>query len=278
MPRSVPTVRQRRLGRDLRQLREDRGLSSDSVAAQMGWSASKVTRIETAFSKVAPADVSNLLDLYGVSSETRAALIHLAHEAQQRGWWTEYGDVFTDSYIASEDEAEEIRVFEAQLIPGLLQTEDYARAVIEAGRPDDPADIDRRVRARMARKVLLTRPNAPRLTTIIAEPALRWPIGGPAVMRAQLRALLEAAERPNVEIRALPMSAGAHAGLDGPCVILSFGEDDFPDVAYTVGMTGENYVESADQVQRVTMAWNRIAGKALSAEETVALIATLAKE
>lgn len=277
MPRSVPTVRQRRLGRELRQLREKRGLSSDRVAAQMGWSGSKVTRLETAYTKVTQNDVSHLLDLYGVPSDQRAALIQLAHEAQQRGWWTEFGDVFTGSYVALEDEAKAIFDWEPQLIPGLLQTTDYAHVVIEAGRPDDPAGVDRRVAARMARKALLTRDDPPELTAVIAEPALRAPVGGRDVMRAQLRALQDAAQHPHVTIRVLPASTGAHAGLDGACVILSF-EADFPAVAYAVGMTGENYLESAEQVQRVTMNAERIADKALSEEESAALIVALIKE
>lgn len=279
MPRSVPTVRQRRLGRDLRQLREARDLSSDRAAAQLGWSQSKISRIETARIGVTPPDVSRMLDLYGVSSHQRAALVQLAHEAQQRGWWAEYGDVFTGSYIGLEDEADSIRDFEPQVVPGLLQTEEYARAVIEAVRPGEShAEIDRRVRARMARKVLLSRDDPPTLTAIIAESALRWPIGGRDVMSGQMRALLDAGRRSNVNIRVLHPEAGAHAGLDGPFVILSFSGDDFPDVAYTEGPAGDNYVESADQVRRVTLNWNRIADKALSVEESARILADLAEE
>jgi hypothetical protein len=252
-------------------------VSADEVGAQLGWSGSKVTRIETAFSRVSPADVSHMLDVYGVSSEVRAALLQLAHDAQQRGWWTEFGDVFATSYVALEDGCKDAYEFEPQLVPGLLQTEQYARTVIAATMSGDPEQIERHVRARLARKALLSRedPPPPTLHAIIAEPALRWPIGGPEVMRGQLQALLERGEQPNIEIRVLPMSAGEHAGLDGPFVIFTFGPDDFPDVAYTPGQAGGNYVESRDQVQRVTLNWNRIADKALSEETSAAWIADL---
>jgi transcriptional regulator with XRE-family HTH domain len=277
MPRSVPTVRLRRLGRDLRQLREARGLSADTVAAQLGWSGSKVTRIETARTRPTAGDVALLLGVYGVPSDVRASLIQLAHDAQRRGWWTEFGDVFITSYVALEDEAISIRQWEPQLIPGLLQTEDYVRALLAEFAPDSHDDVERRIRARVARQAVLSRPDAPELTAIIAEPVLRWPIGGPETMRGQLRSLLEAGRRPNVTIRVLPMSAGAHAGLDGSVILFSFGEEDFPDVAYTEGPAGGTYVESADQVQRVSLNWDRIADKALSAEESAAWIADLVR-
>lgn len=278
MPRSVPTVRQIQLGRLLRQLREERDLSRDHVGAQLGWSGPKVTRFETAATRPTPADVERLLEVYGVPDEQRAKLLQLAHEAQKRGWWVQYGDVFTGPYVALEDVAKLIRDFAVQLIPGLLQTEDYARAVIEAGLSAEPADTHRLLVARMARKALLSREDPPDLDAIITESALRTPVGGPEVMRGQLRALQEAARRPNVTIRVLPMSVGAHAGLDGPCVIFSFGEDDFSDVAYVAGQAGGNYVESADQVRGITMNWQDIADQALSVEESAEIIADLAEE
>lgn len=275
MPRSVPTVRLLQLGEELRRLRDARKLSADNVGAQLGWSASKVTRIETAFTRPSPTDVERMLEVYGVDSATRASLLDLAHKAQQRGWWVPYGDVFTTPLVAVEDVARRIRDFEPQVIPGLLQTEGYARAIFEASVPGDPVRVERAVRARMARKILLDRATPPDLTAIITEPVLRWPIGGPEVMRGQLQALLDASERPNVDVLVLPMSAGAHAGLGGPAVIFSFEPDDFPDVAYLAGQAGGNYVESNDQVNTVTMNWNLIADKALSAEESAQFIADL---
>jgi transcriptional regulator with XRE-family HTH domain len=277
MPRQVPTVRQRQLGRELRELREARRLSADYVATQLGWSRPKVTRFETAATRPTTSDVERMIDVYGVSPDRRARLLELAHEAQKRGWWVQYGDI-TGPYVPLEDAADSIRDFAVQLIPGLLQTQGYARAVIEAGRSADPAGIERLVRFRRARQVLLDRENPPDLDVIIAEPAFRWKIGSPDVMHGQRRALLEAAERPNVTIRVLPTSAGANAGLDGPCVIFGFDDDDFPDVAYAAGQAGGNYVESRDEVERITLNWNDIADKALSVEQSATWIADFVEE
>jgi transcriptional regulator with XRE-family HTH domain len=276
MPPSSPTARQRKLGVELRAARERVGLSTQELADQLGWSQSKVSRIERARTLVRPADVGRVLDVIGVDAPTRARLIQLANEAQQRGWWVAYGDLFTSSYIGFEDVSTRVRTYETILIPGLLQTGRYARAVIEAGRPGDP-DIDRRVQARRARQALLDRPDAPEVLAVIDEAALRRPVGGPEVMREQLGVLLDAGERRNVSIRVLPFASGAHGGMDGPFTILSFDQGD-PDLAYSEGRTGNNYLESVDQVQSVTLTWERIWNSALSTEESAALIAALAKE
>jgi hypothetical protein len=276
-PRAIPTVRARRLGRELRLLREHRNLSTDAAAAQLGWSQSKVSRVETATTVPSPTDVGHALDLYGVDSGTRAALIRLAHDAKRRGWWQAFGDVFTGSYIGMEDEATVIRTVETTLIPGLFQTAPYARAVIEAGYPDDPDRVNRSVRARMTRKELLSRPDAPQVIALINEAALRQEVGGREVMREQLSALHSAPQGRNVIVRILPFSAGADGGLEGPFSILSFGEG-FPDVAWTGSFLGELYEESADQLHRVRLAFERMYHAALPVEESAALIAALAEE
>ncbi|WP_055478225.1 helix-turn-helix domain-containing protein [Sphaerimonospora mesophila] len=269
-----PTVRLRRLARELRRLRENSGLSPEAAAARLGWSRSKISRIETGRTRASSADVSDICDLYGVDSRARAGLIQLAKEGRQRGWWTAYADVFTGSYVGLEDEAAFIRQWEVQLVPGLLQTEDYARHVISAGRPGapDPDDVHRRVRARMARRTLLSRPNAPELHAVLDEGVIRRPIGGPRVMRDQLDALLNSARRPNVTIRVLPYDVGAHAGLEGAFTILSFAEEADPDVAYVEGTAGDVYVESTEQVDRYRSAFARISDAALPAEESLKLI------
>jgi transcriptional regulator with XRE-family HTH domain len=274
MPPSSPTARQRKLGVELRAARERVELSTQELADRLGWSQSKVSRIERARSLARPADVGRVLDVIGVDASTRARLVQLAYEAQQRGWWVTYGDIFTSSYIGFEDVATRVRTYETILIPGLLQTGRYARAVIEAGRPGDP-DVDRRVQARRARQALLDRPAAPEVLAVIDEAALRRPVGGADVMREQLHALL--VERPNVTVRVLPFVAGAHSGMDGPFTILSFDEAD-PDMAYVESRAGNNYLESADQVRSVTLTFERIWNAALSAEDSAALIAALIKE
>ncbi|MFC4588197.1 helix-turn-helix domain-containing protein [Sphaerisporangium corydalis] len=270
-----PTVRLRRLARELRKMREKSGLSPEGAAARLGWSRSKVSRVETGRTRASPSDVTQVCDLYGADSAVRAALVQLAKDVQQRGWWTAYADVFTGSYIGLEDEAAHIHQWEVQLIPGLLQTEDYARAVISAGRPDacDVEDVHRRVMARMARRTLLSRPNAPELYAVLDEGALRRPIGGTDLMCDQLEALLVSARRSNVTIRILPYSIGAHAGMEGAFSILSFSEEVDPDVAYVEGTAGDVYVEGSEQVDRYKVAFARICDAALPPSESLRLIA-----
>ncbi|MEV5706939.1 helix-turn-helix transcriptional regulator [Actinoallomurus sp. NPDC052274] len=201
-----PTVRGRKLASELRRLRKDVDLAVEEAAAQLGWSRFKVSRIEKAQTKPTIADLRAILDLYGVGNANRAALIELHKNSWRRGWWTDYSDVFRGSYVALEDDAVTIEEWSPQLIPGLLQTDDYARAVIRASLPGDEAVVQRRVQARSARRTLLGRTDrtAPTFIAIIDEAALRRPIGGPEVMRSQLRALLDAARRPNVSLRVMP--------------------------------------------------------------------------
>src|SRR6266702_2588840 len=207
MPGTGPTIRARRLGQRLRDLRERAGLGPDEAAGRLGWSRPKLVRFEIGTAVPRPADVAAICDLYGAASDERALLVQLASDAGKRGWWTAYGDVFTGSYVADEAVASRIRMWEPQLVAGLLQIEQYAWAVMEAGRPGDPEDIQRRVMARMARCTLLSKPGAPTLTAIMDEAVLRRPIGGPAVMREQLEELLRPTS--NVTVRVVPFTVGA---------------------------------------------------------------------
>lgn len=275
-PTYSPTVRLRRLARELRKMREESGLTPEAAAAQLGWSRSKVSRVETGRTMASRADVAAVCDLYGAGSDVRAGLLQLAKEVRQRGWWTAYADVFTGSYIGLEDEASLIRQWEVQLIPGLLQTEDYARVVIGTLRPPHD-DVQRRVMARMARRTLLSRPGGPAFEAVLDEAVLRRPIGGRRVMREQLEALLIAARRENVTIRVLPFAVGEHAGLEGAFTLLSFTEPIDPDVAYMEGTAGDIYVESTEQVERCTFIFERLRDAALAPEESMKLI-TLIKD
>ncbi|WP_347700013.1 helix-turn-helix transcriptional regulator [Nonomuraea sp. B12E4] len=269
-------MRLRRLARELRKMREDSGLLPEAAAAQLGWSRSKVSRIETGRTMASRADVAAVCDLYGIGSGDRARLIQLAGEARQRGWWTAYADVFTGSYIGLEDDASLISQWEVQLIPGLLQTEDYARAVISQLRPQE--EVQRRVMARMARRTLLSRPDAPRLDAIFDEAVLRRPIGSQQIMDEQLGALLISARRPNVSIRVLPFRAGLHAGLEGAFTILSFADNMDPDVVYVEGVAGDVYVESTDQVERCKVTMEQISEAALPPEDSMRLITEVKDE
>ncbi|MGW0801573.1 helix-turn-helix domain-containing protein [Nonomuraea sp. NPDC002799] len=269
-------MRLRRLARELRKMREDSGLTPEAAAAQLGWSRSKVSRIETGRTTASRSDVSSACDLYGINSGDRALLVELASQARIRGWWTAYSDVFTGSYVGLEDDAALIRQWEVQLIPGLLQTEDYARTVISQHRPE--GEVQRCVMARMTRRTLLSRPDAPRLDAIIDEAAIRRSIGGQQIMDEQLGALLIAGRRANISVRILPFSAGHHAGLEGAFTILSFWEDIDPDVAYVEGAGGDIYLENAEQVERCKVSFERISDAALSSDDSLRLITKVKDE
>lgn len=275
----MATVRQRRLARELRRLRDEALLKPEDVAKQLQWDRSKVSRIETTRVRAKPGDVAELLDLYGVTSPERDALLQLANVAAQRGWWTAYSDVFTGSYIELEAEASLIREWQVQVIPGLLQTEDYARAIITAARPgDSPDSLERIVQARMARRTILGRENAPNLHAVLDEGVLHRQVGGPEVMRRQLSHLWAASQRPNVTVRILPFSAGAHAGVGGSFIVLAYDDPADPDVPYSEGPFGDVYPESAGELLRTNLMWGRINGAALSPRRSADMIAALTYE
>jgi transcriptional regulator with XRE-family HTH domain len=273
-----PTVRGRRLARELRELREHAALLPEQAAKRLGWSRQKVMRVEKAQSKLSTHDLTAILDLYGVSSPQREALVQLSKDAWKRGWWTAYRDVFAGTFLALEDEASQIRSWEPQLIPGLLQTPDYARSVIQAIRGEDAPNLDRRIAARMARRALLSRSDAPQLHMVVDEGALRRLHGGPQIMRTQLESLTSDAERPNVMLQLVPFTAGSHPGLDGSFVILTFEPGVDPDIAYIEGPGGDLYLEAEGEVAQRRLAFNRLVDMALSPEKSVTLIKRIAEE
>lgn len=279
-----PTVRGRKLASELRRLRERAKLSAEQAAAQLGegWSQSKVSRIEGAKVKPSLMAVKKMLDLYGDDGQ-RAALEALWKDSWKRGWWTDYGDVFRGSYVALEDDAATIDEWSPTAIPGLLQTEDYAREVISASLRGDDAGIQRRVMARMTRKVLLgrTEPAAPRLRAIIDESALRRKVGGkksPEVMRGQLHALLDVGHRPNVTIQVMSLDVGAHPGMEGAFILLTFPEQLAPDVGYVETRIGDRYSESVEVAQLLRVDFETLQAAALSPDDSAELIAALAEE
>jgi transcriptional regulator with XRE-family HTH domain len=281
MAEHIPTVRQRRLAQALRELRREAGLTQDAVGARMGWHTSKLFRMENARSpRVDWLDVKELMEMYGVGSPHREALIQLARDARMRGWWTPYRDVFTGSYVALEDESSAMRLYCPELVPGLLQTEDYARAVIRAVRPGyDEESVERRVIARLARqKELLDRISPLDLALVLNEAVLRRLVGGAPTMAAQLRALAGAAQRPGVMLQVLPFSAGAHASLEGGFVLIKFPEETDPDVVYVEGIMGDLYLESVEEVKRYQSAFERNQAVALSPRESSAFMSALARE
>lgn len=272
------TVRGRRLARELRACRERTGLTLEQASAALGWNRFKLGRIEAGRTRVAPADVTRVLDVYGVDSSVHASLVHLAREASRRGWWTNYSGIFSGGYVGLEDEASEIRTYHVQVLPGLLQSEAYARAVISVGVPDDQDELNKRLQARMARKTLLGRPNAPHLYAVLAESALRQLIGGRAVMRDQLEELLRASKRPNVTLRTLPYDVGARTGIGGSFVILGYPDDLDPDIGYSEGVYGNVFIEGAEEVARCRLEFARIWDAALDETGSERFIADIASE
>lgn len=274
-----PTVRGRRLVREVGRLRRGSGLSMEAAARRLGWSTSKMYRLENGRSRITTDDLADMLDLYGVRSPQREALIQLGRDARKRGWWTAYSDVFTGSYISMEAEAASIRV-NAHLMPGIFQVPAYAREMIRRTRPAiSAADAERRVAARTARQdALFAKPHPAEVHVILDEAVLHRQVGGPAVMRRQLAALADAAARPHVTVQVIPFTAGASAGLEGHFVILAFPDPGDPPVAYVEGLMGDVYVEAGEEVDRFTLAWTHLVTQALDPAESAEMIRDLAKE
>jgi len=272
-----PTVRRRRLSGELRRLRDQAQLTIDDVAEKLACSASKISRIETGHVSVTPRDTREMLKLYGVEPNQLEALVQLAKEARKKGWWHSYNEVFTGAFVGLEAETSSLRAYQALLIPGLLQTEDYMRAVIRAARPDaNEAHVEKRVKARLARQRLLTDLDPPRYWAVIDEAVLCRTVGGPRVMHAQLNWLIARASLPHVTIQVLPFSAGAHAGMEGPFLILGFPEQADPDVVYVDNTTAGIYLEEPAEILRYTLMFDHLRAAALAPDDTLTRIAAAA--
>jgi transcriptional regulator with XRE-family HTH domain len=278
-----PTLRRRRLGHELRELREQAGLTLDQAAARLeDFSAAKISRIETAKVGARPRDVEDLLALYGVQdAQHRKNLITLTREARQRGWWEQFTDAMSPSqelYIGLEAEAILIRMFSSQVISGIFQTAAYAREVLKViWTSEPPEQIERRVKLRMARQEILDRQDGPQIRCILEENVLQRPVGGYEVLRAQLRRLAELAESPNVSIRVLPHSIGAHPGIDGPFWMVDFAPPD-PPVVHVEYRTGGIYIEQEEGVKIYSDIFMRLEDVAMSSDQSLALIKTLSGE
>jgi transcriptional regulator with XRE-family HTH domain len=276
-----PTVRRRRLALELRRLREAAKLTCEEVAEQLECSASKISRVETGRVSVSPRDVRDMLEIYGVADEQRDGLVQLARESRQKGWWHAYGDTIQPhfaTYLGLESAASEIRIYEVNVIPGLLQTEEYARTMLTAGMVNSPRqDIERRVALRMERQ-RLSREYPPELWCVLDEAALRRHVGGREVMRVQLEHLLEMASLRNVSLQVLPFAGGAHPGIGRAFNILSFGEDVDPDVVYLELHESALWVENVEEVDRYHVYFNHLQATALSFEDSAAMVTAALKE
>jgi len=277
--RRSPTVQRRRLGIELRRMREQAGLTIEQVAKAIDCSDSKVSRIENGQVSATPRDVRQILDLCGVGGEQREALVQVATEARQKGWWQAYGDTLVVALVGLEAAATTIRTYELACVPGLLQTADYARTVIRTSRPDlHPKQVERWVGLRMARQGLLSQDDPPALFAVLDESLLHRPVGGRGVMRDQLCHLAEAAALPTVTLQVLPFAAGEHAGMSGPFTIFGFADSADPDVVYLEHAKSDLYLESLEEIQRYILAFDRLRATALTPDDSVAFLATLASE
>jgi transcriptional regulator with XRE-family HTH domain len=277
--RASPTMRRRRLGGQLRRLREASGLRIEQVAGALKCSTSKISRIETGQVMVGRRDLRNILALYRISDARHEELIKLAREAQEKSWWhadSELANVAT--LMDFEAEATSIRTFGGLLLPGLLQTAGYARAVISALRPGlPPEEVERWVHLRLTRQSLLDDENAPFYCAILDDAALRRDVGGREVMSEQLQHLAEVASLPNVTLQVLPYIKGAHAGMCGDFTIFRFSEPDDQDIVYLEHNAGDLYLEHREQVDRHERVFDDLCAEALAPDESVSILATITR-
>jgi transcriptional regulator with XRE-family HTH domain len=282
-PGSGPTVRRMLIGAQLRRLRTEQGISREEAGEAIRASEWKIHRLENGQVSFKERDVIDLLRLYGVADPGEvAAFVILAREANQPGWWHHYGDVLPQwfrAYVDLESAAVLIRSYEAQFVPGLLQTEEYMRAVIRGAHLDESSEeVERRIALRMARQVLLTQEHAPRLWAVVDEGALRRPVGGPDVLRVQLERLIEAAELPNVRLQVLPFAAGAHPAMVGAFSILRFPEPELPDVVYLEHLTNALYLEKREDVEEYLHVIDTICLRAARPDRTIEILGRILKE
>jgi transcriptional regulator with XRE-family HTH domain len=278
-----PTVARRLLGAQLRRLREERRITLEDAGEVIRASGSKMSRLETGRVGFKDRDISDLLTFYEITDDQqRAALLQLARSASSHGWWHDYSDVvpaWFEPYVGLEEAATSIRTYEIQFVPGLLQTEDYARAVTMLGHEGAPsAEIEQRVALRMGRQALLTGPQPAHLWAVLDEAVLRRPAGRPGVMRRQLQYLLQAAERPNVTIQVVPFTAGVHAAAGGPFSILRFAERDLPDVVYLEQLASALYLDKRETVDHYMAVMDRLCLEAAPAASTARALNAILSE
>lgn len=282
-PGSGSMVRRILLGAQLRRLRESQGITREAAGYAIRASESKISRMELGRVSFKERDVVDLLSLYGVAEgEERTTLLSLLAEANQPGWWHSYTEAMPNwfqTYVGLEEAASLIRTYQVQFVPGLLQAPEYARAIIRLNQPRmTEEELERRVNLRLGRQALLTSDRAPRLWAIVDEAALRRPIGGAEVMRAQVQRLLELSELPNVVLQVMPFRFGGHAAEGGAFTILRFPEQDLADVVYMEQLTSALYLDKRDDVDAYVQVMERVSVDSLTPEQTTELLQSLLKE
>ncbi|WP_053725636.1 helix-turn-helix domain-containing protein [Streptomyces sp. WM6378] len=282
-PRSAPTVGQVVLGRRLQDLRERAGLRREEAAKVLRVAPATVRRMEMAEVSLKIPYVVLLLKAYGIGDGEAEGFIALAEEANKPGWWQRFHDILPDwfsMYVSLEGAASLIRSYEPHFVPGLLQTEEYARHVMRSGAlgATSEADIDRHVALRMERQSLLTRKDAPRLWVVMDETVLRRPVGSPQVMRDQIDRLLEASTLPTVTVQLAEFASGHHPGTYGPFVLFRFAVPELPDMVYSEYLTGAVYLDARPEVATHLEVMDRMAAQAATAQRTKEILKDLRKE
>jgi transcriptional regulator with XRE-family HTH domain len=277
------TVLRMVLGNQLRRLREAAGLTPDQAGYEIRASRSKISRMENGRVGFKNRDLRDLLILYGVTdAQIHAEMLALARQANTPGWWAKYGDILPDwfeAYLRLEAVASVIRSFELQFVHGLFQTEEYARAVTVLGhKASPPEEIDRRVGLRMKRQDVLTRPEPPRVWSVMDEAALRRPVGGRKVMRAQMERLIEVSALSRVTFQVMPFRRGGHAGAGGSFTVLRFAEPDLPDVVYIEQLTSALYLERRTDLDHYMEVMNRLSAEALTPAGSARFLKELIRE
>jgi transcriptional regulator with XRE-family HTH domain len=271
------------VGSQLRRLRTEAGISREQAGEAIRASGWKIHRLENGQVGFKQRDIVDLLRLYGVTDPGEmTALVVLAREANEPGWWQQYGDLLPQwfrPYVDLESAATLIRTYEGQLVPGLLQTEDYMDAVIRGAHLNEsPEEVERRIRLRLARQTLMTRAGAPRLWAVVDEGALRRPVGSPEVMRAQLERLIDATKLPNVILQVLPFGVGAHPAMVGAFSVLRFADRELPDVVYVEHLNNAAYLDKRDEVEQYLDVMESLCVASEPPGKTVELLDTILNE
>ncbi|GGW58535.1 helix-turn-helix domain-containing protein [Streptomyces xantholiticus] len=275
-----PTVRRRRLGQELRRLREMKGMTAEEVAERLLVSQSKISRLENGRRSISQRDVRDLCGVYEVEDHRIVdSLMQMAKDSRQQGWWHAFGDIPYSVYIGLETDAASLRVYEPQVVPGLLQTRQYAEALIAGALPESgTTDIEKRVSVRLRRQERIRECEHPlRLWVVIDEAALRREVGGKQLMREQLEHLVELSHEPHVTVQVLPFDMGAHPGINGQYAILEFPDASDSSVVYIEGVTSDLYLEKANDVQKYSVMYEHLRAQALNVDQTRQFIADIAK-
>ncbi|QFX83376.1 helix-turn-helix domain-containing protein [Streptomyces sp. SYP-A7193] len=276
-----PTVRRRRLGQELRRLREQKGMTAEEVAERLLVSQSKISRLENGRRSISQRDVRDLCGVYEVEDQRIVdSLMQMAKDSRQQGWWHAFGDIPYSVYIGLETDAESLRTYEPQIITGLLQTRPYAEALIQGALPETSvADVEKRVQVRIRRQERISAEHNPlRLWVVLDEASLRRVVGGKQVMREQLEHVAEMSQLPHITVQVLPFDVGAHPGINGQYSILEFADTADSSVVYIEGVTSDLYLEKAPDVQKYTVMYEHLRAQALNVEQSRQRIEDVAKE